>query len=115
LSPSTPCSPGRFSQVRKYLARTGAERDQWAKKRGGASGIARSACATMRVPRGSGGAQRIGAERRRWHRSRARPVGAKGEAERGESQGAPLARLCEFSGGNSEAEIGILKERLRDY
>ena len=86
LSPSTPYSPGRFSQVRKYLAR-------WA----------------------HGGAQRIGAERRRWHRSRARPVGAKGEAERGESQGAPLARLCEFSGGNSEAEIGILKERLRDY
>ena len=43
--------PGRLSRVRKYLAGTGAERAQWAKQRGGASGIARSACATMRVPR----------------------------------------------------------------
>ena len=44
--------PGRLQlSPTLYLVGTGACRRQWRKQAGGASGIARSACATMRVPR----------------------------------------------------------------
>ena len=56
LFPDSAYSPG-VSQLSAtlYLARIGACRARWAKQAGGASGIARSACATMRVPRRPGG------------------------------------------------------------
>ena len=47
------CALSGFKEARSDDG-TGACRRQWRKKAGGTSGIARSACATMRVPRKSG-------------------------------------------------------------
>ena len=51
LGDEIPNVPMREAHITGNRRGTGACRAQWAKQAGGASGIARSACATMRVPR----------------------------------------------------------------